>query len=90
MIDQCWSFCDKHFGSLLDIGSGDGAIPKCVDASCKISLDLASHLASQSCGVRADALHVPFAPGTMDNVWAFDILEHLPDDALFRSGQFPS
>ncbi len=33
--------------------------------------------------IKADACHLPFASGTFDNIFAFDIIEHIQDDTAF-------
>ena len=38
--------------------------------------------------VRADAVHLPFAPSSLDLVVAFDVLEHIPDDKTAAASVF--
>jgi len=79
------------FGSVLDLGSGDGAIAEllapraraltCVDRSPRV-LEAARRRLRSVPGVRfvlADARALPFAPASFDEVLALNLLNHVPE-----------
>jgi SAM-dependent methyltransferase len=71
--------------SLLDVGCGDGYFLSQTKAALKAGVDLNPPPAEEhySPVIKADACHLPFARGTFDNIFAFDIIEHIQDDTTF-------
>jgi len=66
---------------ILDLGSGPGR-PWTAAWGRVLSLDRhEAALAQKGPSICADALHLPLKTGSMDWVCAFDVLEHLDDDA---------
>jgi SAM-dependent methyltransferase len=64
-------------GRAVDVGSADGPSVPWLSA---IPLD--RDPSGLRTGICADALHLPFRASSLDGVYAFDVIEHFPDDAV--------
>lgn len=73
----------SRYSNLLEIGTDQGEWLDQVDASLKIGLDLNRMRATQNWLVQGDAIHLPFTNKFFSDIWAFDVLEHIPDDEAF-------
>ena len=76
--------------SLLDVGCGDGYFLSQTKAALKAGVDLNPPPAEEQYFpvIKADACHLPFARGTFDTIFAFDIIEHIQDDTAFLNSLF--
>jgi SAM-dependent methyltransferase len=90
-----WLVAHRYLGisggdsTLLDVGCHDGAFLVQQSARLRIGLDLNP----QPCPdrrvllIQADALHPPLPPASFDTIFAFNIIEHIKDDAAFLQAQ---
>lgn len=79
---QHWQLPRVFTTPLLDIGADDGRFLWQVQAAQKVGLDLLSRPAGPPFPwVQADATRLPFPDRTFGHLFAFDIIEHVPDDA---------
>jgi SAM-dependent methyltransferase len=71
--------------TLLDVGCGDGFFLLQQPARLRVGLDINPRPmpGERVLLVQADALHPPLRPASFDTIFAFDIVEHLADDAGF-------
>lgn len=65
---------------LLDIGTDQGAWLSQIEAPLRVGLDLQSLRAAGPLLVQGDALTLPFPSESFGQIWAFDIIEHVPSD----------
>lgn len=73
-----------HFGdrtSILDVGAHNGAFLDRIDAGFKVGLDLLERPARVQAWTQADASKLPFVVNSFEQVMAFDIIEHIEQDA---------
>lgn len=67
---------------LLDVGCDDGEITARVRAALRVAVDLNPRCPDPAVRLaRSDAARLPVASGHFDSVTAFDLIEHVPDDA---------
>ena len=76
--------------SILDVGCDDGYFLSRTEAVLKAGVDLNPPPVEKQYFpvIKADACHLPFARGTFDDVFAFDIIEHIQDDTAFLNSLF--
>lgn len=68
---------------VLEVGAADGRLLERLGASQPLALDIAPEpqLGQEVSYVRGDGRYAPFNAGAFDTVVAFDVLEHVQDDA---------
>lgn len=66
--------------NVLDIGAGNGHFLSRIEAPLKIGIDLCVPESRLATLVQADACRLPYTDGVFGHAFAFDILEHVPDD----------
>ena len=73
-------------GSLvLDVGAADGALLERFPQVRGVALDPSPNRSGNATFIKGDGIYAPFASGTFDTVFAFDVLEHVrQDDLLMR------
>jgi len=89
-----WLVVTKHLKieaslhSVLDVGCDDGYFLSQIEAALKdgVNLNPPSVEKQYSPVIKADACQLPFARGTSDNAFAFDIIEHIEDDIAPEQG----
>jgi len=71
--------------SLLDVGCDDGYFLSQTEAALKAGVDLNPPPVEKQYSpvIKANACYLPFARGTFDTIFAFDIIEHIQDDRAF-------
>jgi len=67
--------------SVLDVGSFDGFFLSTIEAPLKVGIDPSPAERRFSAVLVADVHSLPFPEGCFDTVFAFDVIEHIPDDA---------
>ncbi len=86
-----WLILTRHLrlqveaDAMLDVGCDDGYFLRCQSGPFKVGVDLSPRLLPSPglAVVQADGCALPFAEGCFAAVFAFDIIEHVPDDAAF-------
>lgn len=84
--DEMVKLLDKRpkSGWVLDVGCHDGYWLSTLDSRLKVGID--PEPAGRAPGtpiLQADGLQLPFAPGAFHQVYAMDVIEHVPDDTRF-------
>ncbi len=89
------SVADLTPGTALDVGAAGGGNTRVLQklgwqvSALEFGADGAEVCAERSIPVvRGDATKLPIAPGSLDLVVAFDVLEHLEDDKAAAAGVF--
>ena len=79
----------SKFGPILDIGCHDGYFLSHTESNLRVGVDLDPlPLFSNVEYVCADGCNLPFKPGFFTQVFALDVLEHVPNDADFARSIF--
>ncbi len=68
-----------NYRNILDIGTDQGEWIDQIEANVKIGLDLQRAGGTPNWLVQGDAVHLPFNDRSFDDIWAFDVLEHIQD-----------
>jgi SAM-dependent methyltransferase len=68
---------------VLDIGSFDNYWLSRQDGTMRIGVDLDVRPSGACHAMRADGLNLPFSDALFDSAFAFDVIEHVNDDARF-------
>lgn len=84
-----WLVATEHWGlplsfdqPVLDIGADDGRFLQQITAPLKIGMDVTARPAELPFPwVSADGRRLPFADGSFGHVFAFDVIEHVVEDA---------